>query len=351
MSPLSIQRQVGSWLPILGKYQEQIDKALKLTLQTRTSPIVKLLQYHMGWVDKYGVSVNNPTGKAIRPSLCLFTCQAVGGKPDKALMVAVALEFIHNFSLIHDDIQDEDTDRHHRPTLWFEWGKSKALLAGNVMRVLGEQAILPSKAPKIAPKDRLACISVLTESYLEMIEGQYLDLSYEERQDVTPEEYLEMVSKKTGALMGASMHLGAILGTQDTSKINALRHAGQELGMAFQCRDDLLGIWGETAKTGKAVGADIIRKKKSLPIIYAFQKASGPKKRKLNSIYRNPEINAQEVNEVLEILNDFNAATYTQSIANQRNASAMRWIEEAHLDSIFEAALKQICDFVTNRNY
>lgn len=351
MPPLFKPTKIEPSLQILGQYQKQLEKALKSTLLGTSPSILRMLQYHMGWSDRFGNSVNNPSGKAIRPSLCLFTCYAVGGNSEKALNAAVALELIHNFSLIHDDIQDEDIERHHRPTVWFEWGKSKALLAGNVMRLLGEEAVLRSKPPKMAVQDRLACISILTESYLEMIEGQYLDVSFELRQDVTPAEYLGMVNKKTGALMGASMHLGAMLGTTDMSKITSLRNVGQELGLAFQCRDDFLGIWGETSKTGKAVGSDIKRKKKSLPVVYALQNASGPKKQRLREIYGGKDMDAHEINDVLEILNDLKAQTYTQSVANEKHASAITWIKNAQLHPAAEVALKEVSEFVTNRDH
>ena len=351
MPPITKRTKIGSSLPILGHYQKQLRKSINQTLREHTSPILKLLQYHMGLANRFGEPANNPSGKAIRPSLCLFTCQAVGGNPNEAINVAVALELVHNFSLIHDDIQDEDIERHHRPTLWYEWGRGKALLAGNVMRLLGEDAILRTKSAEIPVKERLACVSILTESYLEMIEGQYLDLSFESRQDVSPNEYLGMVSKKTGALMGASMHLGAILGTNDKSQITALRNVGQELGLAFQCRDDVLGIWGDKSKTGKAVGSDIMRKKKSLPVVYALQIASGPKKERLTDLYNGQEINSRQVNDVLEILNDLKAQTYTQAVADERHEAAIKWIENAKLNPTSEMALKEVSDFVTRREH
>ena len=219
------------------------------------------------------------------------------------------------------------------------------------MRLLGEEAILRPKSPKMAVQEQLACVSILTESYLEMIEGQYLDLSFESRQNVSPTEYLGMVNKKTGALMGASMHLGAMLGTDDKSQITALRHVGEELGLAFQCRDDLLGIWGDTSKTGKAVGSDIRRKKKSLPVVYALQNASGPKKERLTDLYNSHEINSQQVNDVLEILDDLKAKRYTQAIADERHAAAIKWIENAKLNPISEIQLKEVSDFITQREH
>ena len=171
------------------------------------------------------------------------------------------MELIHNFSLIHDDIEDRDLQRHHRPTLWAIWGEPKALTAGSVMFNLAFLALSQSRN---VPGERLLYASSrLTQSSLEMIEGQYLDISFEERLDVTTGEYMDMISRKTGALISCALEVGAFLGSGDREMASLMAKAGRHLGNLFQIRDDILGVWGDPSVTGKAVGSDIICARRS----------------------------------------------------------------------------------------
>ena len=252
-------------------YGDLIQGALRGNLDLRGSPVYDMLRYYMGWADESGAPIAAMTGKAVRPTLCLFGCEAVGGYVNHALPAAVALEFIHNFSLVHDDIQDEDETRHNRKTIWAVWGKPKALVSGNVLRVVADIALHSLERAGIPAERSVAAVALLTESYLEMIEGQYLDLSYEGRRDIGMEGYLRMISRKTGALIRCSLNLGATVGTDDAHAIAALRECGRALGYVFQIRDDALGVWGEEAVVGKPVGSDIRRKKNSYPIVYTWK--------------------------------------------------------------------------------
>ena len=173
-------------------------------------------RYCMGWSDKDGRPVNGVMGKSLRPSLCLFACEAVGGHMKNALPAAASLELIHNFSLIHDEIEDFDETRHHRPTLWALWGINKALVAGNVLRILADRSMEMMRNDEGKDTERiLKGVELLTEACLEMIEGQYMDISFEGRIDITLDQYMAMIARKTGALIRCSLHLGAVMGTEN----------------------------------------------------------------------------------------------------------------------------------------
>jgi geranylgeranyl diphosphate synthase type I len=281
----------------------------------------------------------------------MFASEAVGGRAERAIPAAVALEVVHNFSLIHDDIQDQDLERRNRPTVWAVWGKPRALLAGNAMRALSDTAMGGLISHGTEPASALEAARVLTERCLEMIEGQYMDLNFETRRDVTTSEYMEMVSKKTGALIEAAMHLGALLGGGSPSHVSALRRSGRLLGLAFQARDDVLGIWGDAAVIGKATGADIRRKKQSLPVVYGFLKADATQRRRLEDLYSRPELNDDDVSEVIATLEDLGALSYAQGVAEEQGLEALQIMRHAELDPQSTAVFEGLTSFMLHRDH
>ena len=216
--------------PMIERYGESIQSALRSELSQSHSFVYDMLRYYMGWADEKGVPLNATTGKAVRPTLCMFGCEAVGGTTSQAIPAAVALEFIHNFSLVHDDIQDEDETRHGRKTIWAVWGKPKALVSGNVLRVVADSALHGLPASGVDSRRAVTAADLLTEAYLEMIEGQYLDISFEGRRDISMADYRRMISRKTGALLRCSLNLGAAVGTDDAATVAAFRECGRALG-------------------------------------------------------------------------------------------------------------------------
>ena len=336
---------------VLGRYSPVLGRELRASLEHGDPGLLLLLRYHMGWVDAAGAPSLGATGKALRPTLCLFTCEAVGGAAAQAMPVAMALELIHNFSLIHDDIQDGDRERHHRPTVWVQWGVPTALVAGNAMRVLADSALHGLLQRDVALATALHAQSILTQRYLEMIEGQYLDLSFETRTDVSPDEYLTMVGKKTGALLEAATHLGALLGTQDAEQVEALRRCGRLLGLAFQARDDVLGVWGETGLTGKAVGADIRRKKKSLPVVHAFHHSGDAARARLIELYRQDTLDDSAVDAVLDVMEELGSQEFSQRVAEEKAQEAVDWVRKAGLPTAARSHLEEMADFFAHRQF
>ncbi|MBO0691824.1 MAG: polyprenyl synthetase family protein [Acidimicrobiaceae bacterium] len=250
---------------ILARTREAIAPAMVAAVD-RLDPDTRLqVSYHLGWTDAEGRQLSAPTGKGIRPALALLSAAAAWSDPSVGIPGAVAVELIHNFSLIHDDIIDGDTERHHRPTVWSVFGVGSAIITGDALQTLAHQALLE------APESRGAAASVaLAEGTAAMIAGQAMDVAFEKRRNVSVEECMAMCAAKTGALLGCAASIGAVLAGAPPATVGALRDFGGQLGLAFQAVDDLLGIWGDPATTGKPAGNDLRQRKKSMPVVAAL---------------------------------------------------------------------------------
>ena len=335
---------------MIGRYEESIQDALKSTLTHDHSFVYDMLRYYMGWVDETGAPTAAKMGKAVRPTLCLFGCEAVGGDVRQALPAAVALEFVHNFSLVHDDIQDEDQTRRGRKTIWAVWGKSKALVAGNVLRVIADTSLHGLIDAGLDSSRALNAVALLTESYLEMIEGQYLDLLFEGRHDIGMADYRRMISRKTGALLRCSLNLGAAVGADDPLTVAAFRECGRALGYVFQIRDDVLGVWGEEAVTGKPVGADIRRRKNSYPVVYAMAAAGADDGEMLSRIYDKPELEDQDVDSVLRIMEKVGVRERARAEAQEWADAAMRALAPVELSPFARQEIEDFTNFLMARD-
>jgi geranylgeranyl diphosphate synthase type I len=336
---------------IFIKYQEIIQQSLRPALSLDHGELNLLSHYQMGWVDENGNNSTGSSGKALRPSLCLLACEAVGGQINLAVPLAIALEIIHNFSLVHDDIQDEDLLRRHRPTVWAVWGKKLALIAGNAMRTSADMNIYSLRSLGTTSDRVIYAINLLTERYLEMIEGQYQDISFEKRTDVSTQEYLDMVEKKTGSLIEAALHMGAYIGSATTNQVSALGKFGKLIGLGFQVRDDMLGIWGNTKSTGKGHGSDISRKKQALPVLYAFEYGTISTRQTMATIYKKPILTPRDISKVIDILNRLNAQEYCQKIAENYMNQALNALKEANLSDKWEKSFQQLAHFMVLREF
>ena len=353
-------KRPGSRLPGMfdryrPKLEEEIRGAMPQHLSDRSEPpdLNPLLEYHMGWVDSAGESMTAPIsqGKALRPTLCLFSCEATGEAWDQALAAAVAIEYVHNFSLIHDDIQDEDRERRHRPTVWSIWGKPRALVAGDGMLALADATMLVLYERGVPGPAALDASAVLMKGYLEMIQGQCLDLSFEGNAHTSVEDYLGMVALKTGALIRCSMAIGALLGSTDPATIEAFTRCGAWLGQAFQVRDDMLGIWGEGTSTGKAVGGDIRRRKKSFPLAFALERTDGPSLDTLTDIFSKDEVDEEDVDQVLGILDEVGAQAYAHEFTCESASRALDQLKRVELPLWAMAEAGELVDFLSSREF
>ncbi len=244
------------------------------------SPDLDLYQwsrYHLGWLSE-GLETLSPVdrrkhgGKRLRGVLTLLACEALGGSGINAAPGGAAVELIHNFSLVHDDVEDNDQERRHRPTVWKLWGVPHAINVGSNMQSMVNVAAL--RLAKRYPADTVvSALGVLTDGIVRMTEGQFLDMAGEDAAEISRERYFRMTGGKTAALTEVALRLGALLGCDDEARIEAMARFGRDFGLAFQCRDDFLGIWGDPALTGKPAGNDLIQGKRSLPVVEAMAAA------------------------------------------------------------------------------
>ena len=336
---------------VFQRYQESIDSALRDRLSGANSFVYSMLRYAMGWSDAAGAPVSAPQGKALRPTLCLLTCEAVCGEFTRALPPAVSFELIHNFSLIHDDIQDRDEYRRHRPTLWKVWGEPQALTAGNVMRIVADTSIEGLRGDSVPVADMVTVNEAITEASLEMIEGQHLDVAFEGRTDIGMDGYLDMISRKTGALIRTPMHVGAIMGTDEPTIIESFRECGRSLGYVFQIRDDVLGIWSEEKTTGKPVGADVRRKKNSLPIVHAMSHADRVQKKALEHVYEKETVEDADVDTVLEIMDTLGTEAFANSLAAEHCERGLEWLKGIEFHPDARADIEELSTFLLIRQH
>jgi len=335
-----------SFLPYRGTVQVE----LRSVIDSCPSVLCDMLRYHMGWQDEHGHSCDRESGKFGRSALCLLSCQAVGGDASQISPAAAAIELIHNFSLIHDDIEDVSDERHHRPTIWKLWGQSQAINAGDAMFTLAYVALLRLEEQGIDDEKIAGAVGMLSLACLELCDGQYLDIEYENRSDIAIKDYLDMAARKTAALFAVSAALGAYLGNADSKLVDSFHMFGNELGIAYQIYDDISGIWGTSEKIGKSVG-DISQRKKTLPVVYGLQNSESAERRRLMRFYAQKSIDGEDITEVKEILMQSGARDYSENLAQQYFQKALAHLEATGLDSSRLASLKDTAHFLLRRGF
>lgn len=336
--------------PVPDIFRAELDTELRSILGTSQLGVYDMMRYHLGWIDEPGQPRQEPGGKLLRPILCLLACQAVGGEWRQALPAAAAVELVHNFSLLHDDIEDASPERHHRPTVWKVWGQAQAINAGDSMHALARLALFRLEGRGVTQERVLRAAHVLDETCLQLCEGQYLDICYEGCLDIEVEDYLRMIGGKTAALIEASLHLGALVGAGDEKATGHLRHFGRDLGLAFQIQDDVLGIWGGEKTTGKPAD-DIQRRKKTLPAVYGLKAARAGEREELRRIYGQEAMGKEDVTRVVGILNRLGARGYAQSMAEQYYQEAISQLEASGLPPPALEELKEIAASLMQREY
>lgn len=304
----------------------QIESELRHQIARLDEPRVKIfhemLTYHMGWTGE-GAGPE-ATGKRIRPLLVLLTTSSCGADWQSALPAAAAVELVHNFSLAHDDIQDNSPKRRGRPTIWKKWGAPMAINVGDALFVISNQSML-DLAKSYPPEVVMQAASALHNTCLDLTRGQFLDMSFENRTDLSIEDYWPMVEGKTAALLSACTQIGSILGKADEATVERYRIFGRDLGLAFQVQDDILGIWGDEALTGKSAASDLAEGKNSLPVLYGLSQQKRFAKRWAESA-----IHPDEVAEVAQMLADEGAYQFSQQESRRLTDQALRALANAN---------------------
>jgi geranylgeranyl diphosphate synthase type I len=321
--------------------------------EARVARFYAMQEYHLGWRDTALRPANYDPGKLLRPQLALLACCAVGGAAAQALPLAAGIQLIHDFSLIHDDIEDNSDMRRGRITVWKQWGLAHGINVGDGMFVIAHLAVHRLSDAGFPASVVLDVLRRFDQTILTICEGQYLDLSFEGNLSIGEDDYLAMIGRKTAALIAAATGLGAIVGGADANSTQALFDFGRNLGLAFQIQDDALGIWGEPGITGKPHAADLYQSKVTLPVIYALRHAQ--ERDELARIYRRGEMGDTEVQHALAILEAVGARDYTERIAAQYHHEAMHCLDRVHTRGIATADsalshIRTIAEHLSGRN-
>jgi len=318
------------------------------TLVDRLSPEVRIVAaYHLGLADADGRPLGpgqGGSGKALRPALALLSARAAGVAPERGVAPAVAVELVHNFSLLHDDIMDADTERRHRPTAWTVFGIGAAILAGDALLALAQDTLLEDLAPQSPWAVR--CLSAAVQR---LIAGQAADLAFERRDDVTVAECLEMAGGKTAALMACACSIGVIHVGGPAELAMGLAAFGSHIGLAFQLTDDLLGIWGAPEVTGKPVHSDLRARKKSLPVVAALATGSEPGRElgELMADHRSPS--EQDLLRAARLIEEAGGRQWAESEADTHMSLAVRCLAETDMPDDVRAEFTAIANFITSR--
>ncbi len=258
---------------MIAEMKAAIDKELRdcvaALLEGYPAELIRMFSYQLGWEgEKAG---NEAQGKRLRPMLVLLACHAFGGDWRDALLAAASVEFVHNFSLIHDDIQDRSETRRGRPTVWVKWGEAQAINTGDAMLTVAHLALLRSaRKQEMAKVNRV--VEVLQTACLQLTHGQHLDIAFEKQESVPLELYWKMVEGKTSSLLAACLELGALFGGADPIACLQMHEFGKKIGTAFQVQDDWLGIWGDAEILGKSTSSDLMTRKLTYPILLGIEK-------------------------------------------------------------------------------
>lgn len=296
----------SSWLDAL--LDPEIDRALAELAPE--APLLSLMaRYHLGLVDSTGQPLSEGErravqGKRIRPMLAVLSAVACGGSPASAAPIAAGIELLHNFTLIHDDIQDRSPNRRHRATVWRIWGDAQAINAGDALFAASNLAVLATATPSATPASLHTLVAEFNRMTIAIVGGQVRDLDFEGKGSVSPEDYLEMITGKTAAILRYAAWAGAIVGGADAARAESFARMGLALGIGFQIRDDFLGIWGTREETGKEVADDIRRRKQSLPVLLLRAQATPDQQATLDALYAGDEIDEAGIAAVLALLED-----------------------------------------------
>ncbi|GIK09854.1 MAG: polyprenyl synthetase [Anaerolineaceae bacterium] len=326
---------------LLSAIETELQKQVARLDEPRTRPFHEMLAYHMGWTGE-GAGPE-ATGKRVRPLLVLLTAASCGADWRPALPAAAAVELVHNFSLLHDDIEDNSDKRRGRTTVWKKWGLAQGINAGDGMFILANLALADLEADYPAPIV-IRAATILQHACLDLTRGQFLDISYEDRADLAVDDYWPMVGGKTAALIAACCQLGALLGGADAARQEAYRAFGHYLGLAFQVQDDILGIWGDEALTGKSAAGDLVEGKKSLPVLFGLEKNGEFAKR-----WQRGPIRAEEVRAAAALLEAESARRSAQEAARQMTDLALESLRVANPQGEAGEALKSLADKLLQR--
>lgn len=307
-----------------------------------------MLRYQLGWIDEQGMALSDNSRPSLRPFLCLLACQSLSGESGPALPAAAAVELVHNYSLIHEDIQAGRPNRGHRPTVWWIWGPGQAINAGDGTHALARLALM-RLVDRGVPVDRvLKAMRLLDQSCLSMCEGQHMDLVFQERLDVGTDSYFKMAEGKAGALMSSAMGLGALAATENDEVVEAFKESGKSFGMACQIKDDICQL---RARPGDDTdSSDVLNKKKLLPVAYALETANIATKRELGTIYFKRVLDGDDLSKIVDILDREGALNFAHEKVSAYCQQGMESLNGMGLSPWGKETLEKLCQQVKARD-
>lgn len=352
VNPASPAIDNASVTALLERGRTLATPVLRAAVDRLAPPMDTVAAYHFGWIDAAGNPSSGDSGKAVRPALALLSAEVAGAAPEVGIPGAVAVELVHNFSLLHDDLMDGDEQRRHRDTVWKVHGPAQAILVGDALFALANEILL-----ELGTVDAGRATRRLTLATRKLIDGQAQDISYEHRERVTVEECLEMEGNKTGALLACAVSIGAVLGGADDHTADTLEKYGYHLGLAFQAVDDLLGIWGDPEATGKQTWSDLRQRKKSLPVVAALD-AGGPASEELAQILAADakksdteiaDFTEEEFASRAALIEEAGGREWTSQEARRQHTTAIAALDEIEMPEKVRAQLVALADFVVVR--
>ncbi len=328
----------------VSRARELVEPALRREVARIEDDHMRLIaSYQLGWCDAAGKAVTGGGGKAIRPTLALLSAEA-GGDQTAGIAPAVAVELVHNFSLLHDDIMDRDVERRHRPTGWVVFGEGQTILGGTAMLTAAMQALIRAGDAGLRS---LPCLLSATQ---ELISGQSLDLRLEGEQSVNVEDVLHMEAGKTAALLACSASIGAIAAGASAEVVDALRAYGHDLGMAFQLVDDILGVTGDPDVTGKSSSSDVRAGKRSAPIVAALAAGGAASERLGTLLVDGPPTSEQDVELATKLIDEAGGLDWAAREAESRMTRAISVVRSVPIDPAVTEELVAVGRYIVERD-
>ncbi len=330
------------------RYGDTIAFSIRHVVDSFDAPVElrRMILYHFGWVDPSGNPIDLMVAKRIRPLLLLLFTEGSGGDWHDALPAAAAVEILHNFTLVHDDIQDNSLTRHGQPTVWQLVGVPKAINIGDALFGLVYVALESLQETQTDRQILIEIHNTINRTILALTCGQHLDMSFEQQEKVSTHEYLQMIEGKTARLLGACTYIGGLIGSQNAIIANHCREFGLHLGMAFQIHDDILGIWGDEKTTGKSKATDILTKKKSLPVLYGLQQSAT-----LRNHYQKESFDNQDVEKIVAELDQLGVREQIYAQEKHHYDLALQSLEKANLTETVKALLYDLIDLLFDRQF
>lgn len=341
---MSLEELLSPYIPAINDEMRAVVGAMVENAGDSQRDLFGMLRYHLGWVDANFERCDGRSGKRVRPVLCLLSSEGCRGSWQQALPAAAAVELLHNFSLIHDDVEDQDETRRGRSTVWSIWGEAQAINAGDTLFAASQLALLRLQGKGVPASTVVEAARLFNETCVALTGGQHLDIEFENRDDVTVKDYLTMIEGKTATLVSSSCGLGALIAGAPAAQREHLQAFGRHAGLAFQMLDDILGIWGDSRTTGKPVGADIVRRKKTLPLLHCLERSQD-----LRVLMLQDTLSETDVRRAKDMLERTGSREYAQQLARRHHEAALNALERANLREAAGEALRELAQKLLSR--